>query len=262
MSVASGFYTDRDDRLSGHPPTRISSQSERRPSTPARAGDGLRAYGNAGRWKAWKSEPRISTLPPVLGNRCAIPTFPQARLILLYSSKDSEPTSEKCHLCPRAEVLPMSSAAPAQGHGEVWTVFTFRTLDLRLAISSQRVYHGARPPQNRERVVGTVGPLDFGQRRRNANEEFHTEKRVAWRRYRHVREPRHQLCACAIVPDGAARGGDRRARPSIGDWRARQTDSEAHGEDHQNVPYATGMAQCDRHRPRQEERFLGSGTTS
>ncbi len=35
--------------------------------------------GNDGPWKAWKTKTRFSTLPTALGNRCAIPTFPQLR---------------------------------------------------------------------------------------------------------------------------------------------------------------------------------------
>src|SRR5271167_4473998 len=40
--------------------------------------------GNDGPWKAWKTKGRFSTLPTALGNRCAIPTFPPLRLLLLY----------------------------------------------------------------------------------------------------------------------------------------------------------------------------------
>ena len=37
-----------------------------------------------GRWKAWKTKIRFSTLPTALGNRSAIPTFPQPRPLFLY----------------------------------------------------------------------------------------------------------------------------------------------------------------------------------
>ncbi len=33
-----------------------------------------------GVWKARKTKPRFPSLPTALGNRCAIPTFPQPRL--------------------------------------------------------------------------------------------------------------------------------------------------------------------------------------
>src|SRR5580704_1592432 len=65
-------------------------------------------------------------------------------------------------------------------------------------------------------------------KRRNANEEFHTEKRAAWRWRRNVREPRHWGCVRAIDPvvdpaidrDRAARTGHRCAGPACRHWRA------------------------------------------
>ena len=36
-------------------------------------------------WKAWKTKTRFSTLPTALGNRSAIPTFPQLRRRVLLS---------------------------------------------------------------------------------------------------------------------------------------------------------------------------------
>ena len=60
----------------------------------------------------WKSV-RIPPLPTALGNRQAIPTFPQARRSCLYSPQATKHLSENCHPCRRAKVLPMSPAAPA-----------------------------------------------------------------------------------------------------------------------------------------------------
>jgi putative transposase len=60
----------------GHAPAHLSSRPGGGSAAPIEA---RRACGNAGRWKAWKSKGRISTLSPVLGNRPAISTFPHAR---------------------------------------------------------------------------------------------------------------------------------------------------------------------------------------
>src|ERR1035441_94735 len=47
--------------------------------------------GNDGQWKAWKTKIRFSTLPTALGNRFAIPTFPQLRRLLIYRVRQKPP---------------------------------------------------------------------------------------------------------------------------------------------------------------------------
>src|SRR5580700_858163 len=58
-----------------------------------------KSRGNDGPWKAWKTKNRFSTLPTALGNRCAIPTFPPLRFLLLYKETknpgEAEPASPK-----------------------------------------------------------------------------------------------------------------------------------------------------------------------
>ena len=44
------------------------------------------------------------TLPTGLGNRFAIPTFPHAFRLLVYSLGTSEHPRPKCYPCPRSEM--------------------------------------------------------------------------------------------------------------------------------------------------------------
>jgi hypothetical protein len=41
-------------------------------------------------WKAWKTKTRFSTLPTALGNRSAIPTFPQLRRRVLSLKAEAD----------------------------------------------------------------------------------------------------------------------------------------------------------------------------
>jgi hypothetical protein len=54
--------------------------------------------GNDGPWKAWKTKNRFSTLPTVLGNRCAIPTFPPLRRLFLYKGEAQTPSPKNQQL--------------------------------------------------------------------------------------------------------------------------------------------------------------------
>ena len=47
--------------------------------------------GNDGPWKAWKTKIRFSTLSTALGNRFAIPTFPQLRRLPIYKVRQKQP---------------------------------------------------------------------------------------------------------------------------------------------------------------------------
>ena len=49
--------------------------------------------GNDGPWKAWKTKIRFSTLSTALGNRFAIPTFPQLRRLPIYKVRQKQQNS-------------------------------------------------------------------------------------------------------------------------------------------------------------------------
>ena len=93
QSAAGSHHRSRSHPGDGHgilslPPNRGKAKEGSQSRT-----DTGTSCGNDGPWKAWKTKIRFSTLPTALGNRFAIPTFPQLRRLPIYKVRQKQQNS-------------------------------------------------------------------------------------------------------------------------------------------------------------------------
>ena len=68
--------------------------------------------GNDGLWKTRKTKSRFPTFPTALGNRLAIPTFPQPRWLEQWKSKTRIPTAPTRFLLSKHEKTTKQGGMP------------------------------------------------------------------------------------------------------------------------------------------------------
>src|SRR5271169_2162212 len=92
--------------------------------------------------KRGNPNPGFPLFPPPLEIASAIPTFPQARRFSLYSPKAAKHPSEKCYLCRRAKMSPMSPAVPTDPSLPLGMTSGGRNSGVRMKVRALRGLYG------------------------------------------------------------------------------------------------------------------------